>query len=179
VVNKIGLSVIAVFAIIAIATGLIFVGSAKAIVSPETSDFFKVMQQGTSSDTAKVLSGMPVNVSSSSNANSSTGLVPQIIKSTYLDSSRSSSVKEMNFEKGDTIYVRIEIFDPNQQGDSLIISDRVFNFTTGTFKNFRFIKSDGSTSGLGSVQPINNKMEFSVNAGKGINKIEYEYQVED
>lgn len=156
-IKRMGIKGVGLLAVAVFAVGVFYVGSAKAIFPPRALRLFRIMQ-----------------------TNSPTDLLPQIIKTTYSDPGRLT--KEMNFEKGDKIYVKVEIFDPNTQGENLVITDRVFNFAPdlGTFTGFKFTKSDGSTPDFGSNQDLaHNKIEFSVNVGKGNNIIEYEYKLGD
>lgn len=176
--KRTGIRKIVMFSAAVGVAGVLYAGSAKAVISPEAANLLKIMQTNVPSDIVNALTNASADSSASTSANSSSGTMPQIIKSTYSDSSR--SVKEMNFEKGDAVYVKIEIYDPNPQGENLVITDRVFNFKDYSFKGFKFTKSDGSTSDLSNPsRPPNNQIEFSVNVGKGNNRIEYEYKVED
>lgn len=93
----------------------------------------------------------------------------KIIRLTYSDSVRASA--ESNFEKGETVYARIKIYEPGS-ANKIKITDRIFNFKS--VGNFRFNNAPIPTP------PVEgNQFSASIETKNGANYFDYEYEVAD
>ena len=98
----------------------------------------------------------------------------KIIRLTYSDNGRANA--ESTFEKGEKVYVSIKIYEPGS-GSKIKITDRIFNFKSGSVKNFRF---NGILVALTpTIPPDANQFSASIETKNGANYFNYEYEVAD
>ncbi|MDP3012669.1 MAG: hypothetical protein Q8M92_00410 [Candidatus Subteraquimicrobiales bacterium] len=95
----------------------------------------------------------------------------KIIKLTYSDSARRNA--ESTFEKGEKVYVSIKIYEPGS-GSKIKITDRIFNFKSGSLKNFKF-----SSVSIPTPTVDGNQFSASIETKNGNNYFDYEYEIAD
>ena len=101
----------------------------------------------------------------------------QIVRKTYTSSSaRDFDKSESTFDKGETVYVRIILFQPDaESGTSLI--DRLSNFTDS--RNYRYkVGCSGEGSIVSPIFSATNELKFNINIPSGLSCIDYEYTAE-
>lgn len=96
------------------------------------------------------------------------------IRLTYSDSARRNA--ESTFEKGEKVYVSVKIYEPGSQS-KIKITDRIFNFKSGSIGNFKFNGAD--IDGATSIDEGENQLSASIELKNGANYFDYEYETAD
>ena len=102
----------------------------------------------------------------------------RILRTTHTSSlSRDSGEEESTFERGEAVYVRVKLFEPERARDSVSFTDRFSNVSIPSLRNFRF-KSGCSGSG-NQITPEStsseNEVSLNIDLPLGLSCIDYEY----
>jgi len=99
----------------------------------------------------------------------------RILRTTHTSSlSRDSGDEESTFERGEVVYTRIKLFEPERARDDISLTDRFSNVSNP--RNFRF-KSDCTGAGQ-AITPQNigaNQVSLIFDLPLGLSCIDYEY----
>lgn len=104
----------------------------------------------------------------------------RILRTTHTSSlSRDIADEESTFERGEVVYVRVKLFEPERARDSVAFTDRFSNVSiTKPPRNFRFKSGCSGAGDLITPNPKDiseNQVSFNINLPLGLSCIDYEY----
>ncbi|MFA6694892.1 MAG: hypothetical protein WCS44_08705, partial [Bacillota bacterium] len=142
-------------------------GSFPSQITPSQDLYIKVKMSGSGTN-SPLLRSLTVEYAPESQAQL------QIIRKTYTSAlARNTDNSESTFEKNETVYVRIVVFQPDSSQRGTMLVDRLSNFANP--RNYRLKQGCAGNGAALSPDISSNELRFNINIPLGLSCIDYEY----
>ncbi len=143
-------------------------GTFPSEIDPSSDLYIRIKMNGSGTNTP-ILRSLQIEYEPESFSNLRT------IRTTHTSSlARDSGTEESTFERGETVYTRIKLYEPEKARSGTSITDRFSNVKDP--RNFRFKKGcSGSGSAINLKASSVNEVSFDIDLPLGLSCIDYEY----